>query len=169
MTGSVEETRWLNDDERALWMRMQAIAEFVPAAVDAQLRASAGLTRYDYYVLAMLSESRSHSRPMSDLAMVTNGSLSRLSHAAAKLEQSGLITRAPIVGDRRATLATLTEAGWNKVVATAPGHVAEVRKIVFDNLTAEQVTALNEALAPVIRGLGLPGGALGSGDGSACA
>ncbi|MCU1477899.1 MAG: MarR family transcriptional regulator [Subtercola sp.] len=150
------EPRWLNCDERVLWMRLQAVAEYIPAAVDAQLRASAGLTRYDYYVLAMLSESPGRARLMSDLAAVTNGSLSRLSHAAAKLEEGGLISRSPVEADRRATLATLTDAGWQKLVDTAPGHVAEVRAIVFDNLTSDQVSALNAALVPVIQGLGLP-------------
>jgi hypothetical protein len=29
----------------------------------------------------------------------------------------------------------LTDGGWDKVVATAPGHVEEVQRLVFDNLT----------------------------------
>ncbi|MFF4021154.1 hypothetical protein [Streptomyces sp. NPDC001843] len=32
----------------------------------------------------------------------------------------------------RCTLAVLTDAGWEEVQATAPGRVAEVRRLVFD-------------------------------------
>jgi hypothetical protein len=37
----------------------------------------------------------------------------------------------------------LTEAGHAKVVQTAPGHVEEVRSLVFDVLTPEQVGQLD--------------------------
>jgi DNA-binding MarR family transcriptional regulator len=54
------------------------------------------------------------------------------------------MTRRTDPSDRRATLASLTEAGWRKVVATAPGHVAEVRRLVFDDLSPEQVPQLRD-------------------------
>ena len=44
----------------------------------------------------------------------------------------------------RFTLAVLTDAGWDRVAATAPGHVAEVRRVVFDPLTKAQVRQLKE-------------------------
>ena len=88
------EPHWLNNDERGLWMRLHGLSESLLSDVDSQLRRDAGLTRYEYYVLAMLSESPTRSRLMSDLALATNGSLSRLSHAAAKLEANGWLTRA---------------------------------------------------------------------------
>lgn len=156
----MDTTRWLDDGELILWKRLQAVAEFLPASVDAQLRADSGLTRFEYYVLAMLSEAPDHTRPMSALALVTNGSLSRLSHAATRLEREGWISRARVPSDRRATLATLTAAGLRKLEASAPGHVEEVRRVLFDRLGAEQVRALNAALAPVIDAL-VPAGALG--------
>ncbi|HEV7564463.1 MAG TPA: MarR family transcriptional regulator [Microbacteriaceae bacterium] len=148
--------RWLDADENRLWMRLHAICEFVPGAVDAQLRKDSGLTRYEYYVLAMLSEFPGRSCMMTDLATATNGSLSRLSHAATRLERSGLITRGHVENNRRTTVATLTEAGWQKLVESAPGHVEEVRKLIFDGLTGEQVRALNAALAPLVSALELP-------------
>ncbi|MDQ1575225.1 MAG: hypothetical protein QOH55_375 [Microbacteriaceae bacterium] len=148
--------RWLNADENKLWMRLHAICEFVPGIVDAQLRKDSGLTRYEYYVLAMLSEFPGHSCMMSDLATATNGSLSRLSHAAARLEEGGLITRGHVENNRRATAATLTEAGLQKLVESAPGHVEAVRRLIFDGLTPEQVRALNSALAPLVVALELP-------------
>ncbi|GGM57275.1 hypothetical protein GCM10011608_47740 [Micromonospora sonchi] len=44
----------------------------------------------------------------------------------------------------RYTRAVLTDAGWNLVVAAAPGHVTAVRRYVIDGLTDEQVAALRE-------------------------
>src|SRR5512133_3424900 len=89
-------------------------------------------------VLAMLSERPSRIARMSELAALANGSLSRLSHVARRLEEQGYLTRRPCADDGRATEAVLTDAGWTKVVATAPGHVAAVRSLVFDALTPAQ-------------------------------
>jgi hypothetical protein len=44
----------------------------------------------------------------------------------------------------------LTEAGRQALVAAAPGHLAEVRRRVFDLLSREQV----EALADIAQALG---------------
>jgi DNA-binding MarR family transcriptional regulator len=146
------EPHWLNNDELGLWMRLHGLSERLLSDVDSQLRRDAGLTRYEYYVLAMLSESPTRSRLMSDLALATNGSLSRLSHAAAKLEANGWLTRSHAAGQRRSVVATLTDEGWRKISESAPGHVTAVRERIFDHLTPEQVTALYEALAPLFDG-----------------
>jgi hypothetical protein len=39
-------------------------------------------------------------------------------------------------------VAELTEAGWEQLVAAAPGHVATVREYVIDVLTPEQLRQL---------------------------
>jgi DNA-binding MarR family transcriptional regulator len=143
---------WLDEDERGLWLRLHGLSERLLSHVDSQLRRDAGLTRYEYYVLAMLSESPTRSRPMSELALATNGSLSRLSHAAAKLEADGWLTRSHAAGQRRSVVATLTEEGRCKIAESAPGHVAAVRERIFDHLTPDQVKALYEALAPLFDG-----------------
>jgi DNA-binding MarR family transcriptional regulator len=95
--------------------------------------------------MAGLSESPDRTMRMSDLAMLANGSLSRVSHVINRLEKRGWVTRAPDPADGRYTLATLTDAGLTKVVDTAPGHVEEVRRLVFDPLTRAQIQQLNDA------------------------
>ena len=136
------EPRWLTQEERETWLPLVALLLKLPAALDSQLQRDAGLSHFHYLVLAMLSESPDHSRRMSELALVANGSLSRLSHAVSKLEQQGWVRRAGNVEDGRFTNATLTEAGWAKVVATAPGHVAAARDLVVDALTPDQLRQL---------------------------
>ncbi len=116
----------------------------LPAALESQLQRDSDLTHFGYWVLAMLSEAPDQSLRMSELASMSNGSQSRLSHLVARLEDRGWVRRQRVGEDGRGFLAVLTEAGRAKVVATAPGHVEEVRSLVFDVLTPDQVRQLDE-------------------------
>ncbi|GIG41882.1 MarR family winged helix-turn-helix transcriptional regulator [Cellulomonas phragmiteti] len=135
---------WLTPSELRAWLGLVAVAELLPAQLDSQLQHDAGLTHFEYQVLAMLSEARSRTLRMSDLARRTNATLPRLSHVVRRLEDRGLVERAPCADDRRATNAHLTAAGWDLVVQTAPGHVATARALVVDALSAEQVAQLED-------------------------
>lgn len=143
------DTRWLDDRERTAWVRLAAVMELLPGVLDSQLRRDAELTHFDYFVLAMLSEAPERTRRMTHLAAQTNATLPRLSHVVKRLEERGLIERFPCPDDARATNARLTAAGWDKVRATAPGHVATVREHVIDALTStqiDQLAAIGEAI-----------------------
>ncbi|MDH2416268.1 MarR family transcriptional regulator [Nocardioides sp. CER19] len=133
---------WLDREQLAVWMRFAAVLELLPAALDAQLRRDAGLTHFDYYVLAMLAEAQERTLRMTDLARRTNATPPRLSHVMKRLEARGLVRRIPCPEDRRATDAQLTDVGWARLVAAAPGHVSFVRHHVIDALTPEQLTQL---------------------------
>jgi DNA-binding MarR family transcriptional regulator len=136
-------TRWLDDDETAAWVRLAAVVELLPGVLEAQLKRDADLTHFEYWVLAMLSEAPERTLRMTALASRTSATLSRLSHVVARLEGRGLIERFPCPEDRRATNARLTGAGWDRVVASAPGHLDTVREYVVDALTPRQITALS--------------------------
>lgn len=136
------EPRWLDADEREAWLRLIAVAELLPAALDAQLRRDEGLTHFEYFVLAMLSEAPERTLRMTALARRTNATLPRLSHVVRRLEERGLVERLPCPEDGRATNARLTAEGWEVVVAAAPGHVRAVRSLVFDPLSRAQVAQL---------------------------
>ena len=142
--------RWLDDTEQRTWRAFLATIELLNAALDRQLQRDAGMTQGTYVVLAMLSEAPDRSLRMTDLA---NSTPSRLSHAMARLEERGWVTRCRAAADGRGTVATLTDAGWEVVVATAPGHVAAVREHLFDRLTADQVRVLGEVCDAVLAGL----------------
>lgn len=146
-------TRWLDDEQLTVWVRMVAVLELLPARLDSHLRRVAGLTYFEYYSLAMLSEVPDRTLPMSTLATRTNATLPRLSHVARRLQERGLLERAPSPTDRRVTIVRLTEKGWDTVVATAPQHVEQVRRLVFDALEPEQVAhlaAITERLVDVL-------------------
>ncbi|MCP2329133.1 DNA-binding MarR family transcriptional regulator [Hamadaea flava] len=151
--GTPAEARWLSSEETCSWLALNAVMIKLPFALDAQLQRDAGLNHFEYQVLAGLSQSPGRSMRMSDLAVLANGSLSRLSHVVGRLEKRGWVRREPDPDDGRFTLALLTDHGWDKVVATAPGHVAAVRKYVFDALTPEQARQLAEIGAKVIQAI----------------
>jgi DNA-binding MarR family transcriptional regulator len=156
---STEEPRWLTAEEQQTWLELIGVLTWLPDAVDAQLQRDAGLSHFEYQVMAMLSMSPERTRRMSEVAALANGSLTRLSRTVDRLDKRGWVTRRPDPDDGRATLAVLTDAGWEKVVATAPGHVAEVRRLVLDPLTRAQVRQLHEIAAriqQVVNPNGLP-------------
>jgi len=145
-------TRWLTDPEQQAWRRLAAVTMLLPAALESQLQRDADLTHFGYWVMAMLSEAPGRSLRMSELAALSYGSQSRLSHLVSRLEQQGYVRRERVGEDRRGYLAVLTDAGYAKVVATAPGHVEEVRARVFDRLTPAQVAQLDEICAAILSG-----------------
>jgi DNA-binding MarR family transcriptional regulator len=134
--------RWLEQDELAAWMSLAALIFKLPGVLDYQLQRDSGLTHFEYLVLAGLSESPGRCRRMSDLAVFANGSLSRLSHVVKRLENRGFVERHPAEDDGRITVATITDAGYETLVAAAPGHVATVREYVVDALTPGQIAQL---------------------------
>lgn len=136
--------RWLTPAQRDAWIALLATTVWLPTTLDAQLRHDADLTLVEYQVLAWLSMSPERSARLSDIAPVANMHLSHLSRVVTRLEERGWVRRGPDPDDGRATLAILTDAGWDKVVATAPGHAAEVHRLVFDNLDAAQTATLSE-------------------------
>ncbi len=156
---AVEETRWLTAEEQQTWLELLGVVTWLPDAVDAQLQRDAGVSHFEYQVMAMLSMAPQHTRRMSEVAALANGSLTRLSRTVDRLEKRGWVTRRPDPDDGRATLAVLTDAGWDKVTATAPGHVAEVRRLVLDPLTRTQLRQLHE-IATRIRQVLRPDGTL---------
>jgi DNA-binding MarR family transcriptional regulator len=143
-------TRWLDDDELRAWLKLAGVMLKLAPALDSQLQRDCDLTHFDYLCLAMLSESDDHTLPMSELAARTNASLSRLSHVISKLEGRGWVARTPSPHSRRVTLVRLTEQGWKVLVDAAPGHVATVRSLVFDDLAPEDVAALERIAGHIV-------------------
>ena len=151
---------WLDDEERAAWFSFMSVLTALPGALDAQLRRDAGLSHFDYQILAALSMTKAPRMPMSAIAEATETSLSRLSHACKRLEAKGWLRRHPDPNDGRVTLAELTDAGYAKVAGAAAGHVRTVRALVFDPLTKAQIKQLAQITGRVSAALGGPKPAL---------
>jgi len=142
--------RWLEPEQLDAWKKLVAVVELLPGVLDGQLQRDAGLTHFEYFTLAMLSEAPGQTLRMTALASATNSTLPRLSHVASRLEARGYLERTPCPEDRRATNAVLTAEGYNKVVATAPGHVETVRANVIDALDENDVADLDRVMQRVL-------------------
>lgn len=140
------EPRWLNESEADAWWQLLSVFEHLPAAIDAQLKQDSALGRFEYSVLAMASTAPGHSIAMLQLSDLANGSLSRLSHTVSRLVDRGLVTRTQKGGTR---YVALTDHGWQTLQEAAPGHVEEVRRLVFDQLPTGSVDELGRLLRPI--------------------
>lgn len=139
-----EEPQWLDGDEQRAWLALASLTVRLPSALDARMQREAGITHFEYVVMAVLSMSPEHTLRMSELAEYADSSLSRLSNVAARLEKRGWLHRYPDPEDGRWTLATLTRDGLKQVTDAAPGHVGEVRRLIFDAITPTQRRQLTE-------------------------
>jgi DNA-binding MarR family transcriptional regulator len=130
---------WLSPDELAAWRTFSRMMAKLQWELDGHLQRTACLSFVEYHALAMLSERPDHTLRMSELADLTNASLSRLSHLVKRLELRGLVRREPDPDNGRFTHAILTEQGHATLVAAAPAHVAKVRELVIDAVSPSQL------------------------------
>ena len=143
------ETRWLNKEQDFTWRAVWSLMTWLPTKLDQQLREDTGLSLYEYYALSQISEAPNRSIRLSELAGITNMTLSHLSRVISRMMKAGWVERIPDPEDGRYTLGVLTDAGWDKVEEMAPGHVEAVQQAIFDQLTDEQARALGETAARV--------------------
>jgi DNA-binding MarR family transcriptional regulator len=142
--GVVPDTRWLTDEEQRAWRSYLTSCRLLFDRIERQLQQDAGLPHAYYEILVRLSEAPGRTMRMSQLASSAMSSRSRLSHAVARLEESGWVRRRPCLDDRRGALAELTDEGFARLQAVAPGHVGAVREAMFDVLSPEQLQALHD-------------------------
>lgn len=133
---------WLTPPEKEGWTGLASLILLLPARLEQTLQQQAGLGLFEYLVLSQVSEAPERRIRMSELAYLTNGSLSRLSNVVKRFEQRGWMERSPDPDDGRYTIAALTPAGYDVVVAAAPLHVQAVRDVALDRLSAEDHEAL---------------------------
>ncbi|WP_030434853.1 MarR family winged helix-turn-helix transcriptional regulator [Actinoplanes subtropicus] len=148
----MDDPRWLTDEQQQAWRRFVEVLVKVPAALEAQLQRDAGLTHMGYIVLFTLSEQPERRLSMSRLAKYASASLSRLSHVVARLEAQGWVRRQRDPDDGRVQIAVLTDAGYAKVVGSAPGHAEAVQQLVFDRLSPAQVRQLVKLADALLEG-----------------
>src|ERR1700722_5165500 len=145
---------WLSDEEQAAWRPFVGLLFRFPALLDAQLQKDAGISHFEYMVLSSLSEAPDRTLRMSQLAAMARGSVSRLSHGVSRREAKGWAPPDSSPGDGRSINAVLTDSGWQKVVETAPGHVAAVRRLLIDTVTPEELRSLGHTSAQILKAQG---------------
>ncbi len=69
------------------------------------------------------------------------------------MEGHGWVARRPCGTDRRVQYVALTDAGLSLLERVAPGHVAEVRRLVFDRLTEHEVAQVRSLTLKLLASL----------------
>jgi DNA-binding MarR family transcriptional regulator len=144
---------WLTADEQRAWRTYLRMSSLLPAQLNRQLQRDSGLTLPEYEVLVQLSEAPGHQLRPFQICEALNWEQSRLSHQLTRMQNRGLIGRQECEADGRGAFVVLTEAGAEAIRSAAPGHVAAVRQLIFERLTADQRAAFEQACASVVEAL----------------
>src|SRR6516165_5239257 len=152
--GRMAEPAWLSAEEMRAWQAFLAAGALLDRRLDQQLRQESGLSHAQYEILVRLAAAPGGELRMTDLAGALYTTKSGLTYQITQLEKAGLVRRSASPGDVRGVVAALTDAGRQRLAQAAPGHVAAVRALLIDVLTADQLTALADGLGEVARRLG---------------
>ncbi|MFD8935210.1 MarR family winged helix-turn-helix transcriptional regulator [Streptomyces sp. NPDC059578] len=143
----------MSSDEQRVWQAYLSATTLLDDHLDRQLQRDAGMPHLYYGFLVQLAEAPRRRLRMTEMARAAKITRSRLSHAVARLEKSGWVTREDCPSDRRGQFAVLTDQGYEVLRRTAPGHVEAVRQALFDRLTPGQQQSLGEIMEIVADGL----------------
>lgn len=147
------EVRWLDADEQTTWRSLLLCFQLLDETLDRQLQRDSGLHHSHYAILAALSEAPHGAMRMNELASMLRFSASRMTHAITSLERKSWVARTRCVDDGRGQFATLTDQGRLVLERAAPGHIAEVRRCIFDRLTPLQQRRLLDISETILDGL----------------
>lgn len=126
--------------------------------LSARLLTDHGLSITDYQCLLALAHAEDGAMRRVDLAeqlLLTPSGVTRLLDG---LERDGWVTKGSCSTDLRVTYAVLTEEGRERLESAGRSHVAQVRELIEDQFSAEELETLVELLGR------LPGGAAGRGE-----
>jgi DNA-binding MarR family transcriptional regulator len=147
MAGDTEPP-WLDETEQRAWRGLMAVFSRAMPEIERSLKAN-DLLSIQYHILVALSEAPDRTLRLSELADGANMSQSRLTHRLRSLVDRGLVVISDDPVDGRAKNASLSAAGMALLESVAPAHVCDVRRLIFDPLTAEQTEALADAVTAV--------------------
>jgi MarR family 2-MHQ and catechol resistance regulon transcriptional repressor len=102
---------------------------------------AAGLSEIDFETLLRLGRSPRQSLRMTDLAAQTGLSTSGVTRVVDRLERDSLVTRVACKTDRRASYATLTEAGREKLEKVLPLHLNDIDECITGLLEEDELEA----------------------------
>ncbi|MDQ3579191.1 MAG: MarR family transcriptional regulator [Actinomycetota bacterium] len=142
-------TPWLSPTQQSSWRALVEGAGQLLARVDRHLRDTHGLSLAEYEILVRLSEQPRTRARMSELAAEVSHSRARLSQTIDRLARADLVRRETYPEDRRGVQAALTERGAEVLAAAARDHVQEVRRLVVDVLSEDELSTVGSAMAKV--------------------
>lgn len=139
------EWRKLSEDQRAAWSGFLRVHADVTLALDGELQDRHRLSLSEYDVLVQLSLGAGSERRMWELADAVLLSRSGLTRLVERLERNGLATRRRAPEDARATIASITDDGLQRLAEATPTHLAGVRRLFLEPLGEPRARSLAAA------------------------
>lgn len=150
------EPSWRDEPGLVAWSALlRAHATAVPA-VDARLRAGAGISATLYDVLLELNAAPERRLRMQELGERVVLSRTRVSRVVDELEAAGLVERQANPADGRSAFAALTAAGRRTLRRAAPVYLQAIRDCFVAAIDPAHLDALVHALTAVAERPGAP-------------
>ena len=144
------QAHWLSPGEQRAWRAHLQMQSRLAAELNRRLQATCGLSLADYDVLVHLSEAEQGRLRPFELQQRLQWEQSRLAHQLRRMQRRGLVDRERSTDDGRGSLVTLCDAGRDALRRAAPAHVEDVRALVFDGLSAADVTGMERLATRVL-------------------
>ncbi|WP_085066982.1 MarR family winged helix-turn-helix transcriptional regulator [Catenuloplanes japonicus] len=144
-------TGGLSAEELGAYFALMEVGSLLQYAVDAHLRAEGDLSYVQFQILARLADAPEGRLRMTDLADGVVYSRSGLTYQAGLLEKRELITRSSSPDDERSVIVSVTDGGRALVARVLPGHVDDVRRLLFDPMADGDLAAISEVLGRIRR------------------
>lgn len=139
----------LNADQLGAYFALMEVSSLLQYAVDEHLRAAGDLSYVQFQILARLADAPDGRLRMTDLADGIVYSRSGLTYQAGLLAKRGLVVRSPSPDDERSVIVSVTDAGRALVAHVLPGHVDDVRRLLFEPMAEGDLAALSTVLGRV--------------------
>ncbi len=134
--------RWLDEQESDAWRAVRDLGQPLWTVLGRDLQSRSGLSMADYHVLVQLSAQPDGTLGYRELIEATGWEKSRLSHQLTRMERRELLWRRECLDDARSADIILTATGRAAIEQAAPGHLAAVRRLLIDLLSADEVRTL---------------------------
>ena len=149
----MSEVRWLDDDEERAWRAVQFMGMRLTARLASELAATSELSYPDYLVLVALGDRPDGRLRIFELGTTLGWEKSRVSHQVARMAERGLVTKQRCRDDGRGADVVVTKRGRRAMVVAAPHHLATVRRLFIDRLTADELAAVGAVAEKILDGL----------------
>jgi DNA-binding MarR family transcriptional regulator len=139
----------LTADEEFTWRALTYLVTHLRRALGDDLARETRVGLSEYVALVHLSEAENQRLNIGDLANMCDLSPSRMSRLVDEMSQRGLVSKSRSNDDGRCIVATLRPDGLKALKALYPKQLGNVRRRVFDLLSADEVQSLGNALGKV--------------------
>ncbi len=134
----------LTSGEASTWRLIQRLSELANGVVEHQIRSAADLSSAEFDVLRCLVDAPDRQLRQNELASMLGWDKSRLSHQLTRMQHRELIDRQK---SGRVHAVEVTRMGVQKFELADNAHVAAVRSLLLEHLSAAEREALERTAA----------------------